>query len=117
MIVLPQSNSRCPVRRRAFPPAGLTPACAVGKGEGVALWDLIARECGLTLRQDGKIASVAFAPNGKLLASATSGGSLCVWSLKAPCRLVRQEKWTRDSTQTPGHVVFAPDSGTVAATA
>src|SRR4051794_35230714 len=83
MLVLPQSTERHPVRALAFSPDGLTLACAGRRDFGVALWDLVARESRVVIgTPKGTITSVAFSPDGGLLAFATSGGALEVWSLK-----------------------------------
>src|SRR5262249_17457125 len=76
--------------------------------QGIALWDLTARQCLSTLPSRGKIASIAFSPAGELLAWATSCGLLEVRSRKEPRHVVRRESWPRDHAA-PAHVVFSPD--------
>ncbi|MGW4623465.1 WD40 repeat domain-containing protein [Streptomyces sp. NPDC004592] len=69
------------VRSLAFSPDGKLATGEVGK---IRLWDPSTGDpVGKPIRREGVVISLAFSPNGHLLASGGHEGSLCVWHLVA----------------------------------
>jgi WD40 repeat protein len=92
---------------------GATGLMSLGIGSGsIHLWDLVSRQARVSFRVDGQnIESVAFSPDGKLLASGSWDGRVQLWDTSTG--RLRDTVWA-DYHPIPS-VVFSPDGKVLAA--
>ncbi|WP_067272994.1 nSTAND1 domain-containing NTPase [Streptomyces jeddahensis] len=112
-----------PVGAVAFAPADRDLLVATGKGGGIQLWDVRDRERPRALgrplisHDEENIVSVAFAPEGRTLATAGDDGTVRLWDLSDPARpapLGEPAQAHESETGSVRAVAFAPDGDTLA---
>ncbi|QLH25684.1 WD40 repeat domain-containing protein [Streptomyces sp. Rer75] len=107
----------------AFSPRGGDLVVATGKGGGIQLWDvtdrLRPRALGrpLVSHDEENVVSVAFAPDGRRLATAGDDGTVRLWDLSDPARpapLGEPAEADGSEARSVRAVAFAPDGDTLA---
>ncbi|KAL7947007.1 quinon protein alcohol dehydrogenase-like superfamily [Trichoderma barbatum] len=88
---------------------------ALDWNDSVKIWDMDSSECIRTLKSTGRIISVPFSPNGKLLASCSTEKTINIWDEAGKCihKNVVKEAWHTDFNNHP-YVCFSPDISSLA---
>jgi WD40 repeat protein len=94
----------------AFSPDGSTLAAAVA--DRLILWEVASGRRLRSLDHANEVASFAYSPDGRRLASASREGAVRLWDARAGTELKAHRGFEKDWVQ---HVVFSPDGRIVAA--
>lgn len=94
----------------AFSPNGKVLVSNDGNEKGIVLWDVERKQAEGTLRQDERIRSFTFLPNGSLLAAGISKNTLKIWNIDKQNKPIT--KFSAPGLVSPA--VFAPQGNRVA---